>query len=85
MGAAMALVMLAFMLGMYTNRKANIAILVGSVIAFVSGLYLVRSQYTVDDVAWMKAMIPHHRHRDHDKHARQHYRPACAGTGRWDH
>jgi uncharacterized protein (DUF305 family) len=60
MGAAMALVMLAFMLGMYTNRKANIAIMVGSVIAFSAGLYLVRSQDTVGDVAWMKAMIPHH-------------------------
>ncbi|WP_417418476.1 DUF305 domain-containing protein [Hoeflea sp.] len=60
MGAAMALVMLAFMLGMYTNRKANIAIVVGSVIAFSAGLYLVRSQDTVGDVAWMKAMIPHH-------------------------
>lgn len=60
MGAAMAVVMLAFMLGMYTNRKANIAILVGSVIAFSAGLYLVRSQNTVGDVAWMKAMIPHH-------------------------
>ena len=60
MGAAMAMVMLAFMLGMYTNRKANIAILVGSVIAFGAGLYLVRSQDTVGDVAWMKAMIPHH-------------------------
>jgi len=60
MGAAMAVVMLAFMLGMYTNRKANIAILVGSVIAFSAGLYLVRSQNTVGDVAWMNAMIPHH-------------------------
>jgi len=60
MGAAMAVVMLAFMLSMYTNRKANIAILVGSVIAFSVGLYLVRSQDTVGDVAWMKAMIPHH-------------------------
>ena len=60
MGAAMAMVMLAFMLSMYTNRKANIAILVGSLIAFGAGLYLVRSQDTVGDVAWMKAMIPHH-------------------------
>ncbi|SOE17213.1 hypothetical protein SAMN05877838_2106 [Hoeflea halophila] len=60
MGAAMALVMLAFMLSMYTNRKANIAIVVGSVIAFSASLYLVRSQDTVGDVAWMKAMIPHH-------------------------
>lgn len=60
MGAAMAVVMLAFMLGMYKNRKANIAIVVGSVIAFSAGLYLVRSQDTVGDIAWMKAMIPHH-------------------------
>ncbi|MCZ4292034.1 DUF305 domain-containing protein [Hoeflea alexandrii] len=60
MGATMAVVMLAFMLGMYTNRKANIAIMVGAVIAFSAGLYLVRSQDTVGDVAWMKAMIPHH-------------------------
>ena len=60
MGAAMALVMLAFMLGMYTNRKANLAIVVGSVIAFSAGLFLVRSPDTVGDVAWMKAMIPHH-------------------------
>lgn len=60
MGAAMAVVMLAFMLGMYKNRRANIAIVVGSVIAFSAGLHLVRSQDTVGDIAWMKAMIPHH-------------------------
>ncbi len=34
--------------------------MVGAVIAFSAGLYLVRSQDTVGDVAWMKAMIPHH-------------------------
>lgn len=60
MGAIMAIVMLAFMLGMYTNRKANTAIFVGAAIAFGAFLYLVRSQDTVGDVAWMKAMIPHH-------------------------
>lgn len=60
MGAVMTIVMLAFMLGMYTNRKANIAIFVGAAIAFATFLYLVRSQDTVEDVAWMKAMIPHH-------------------------
>ncbi|WP_348675776.1 DUF305 domain-containing protein, partial [uncultured Abyssibacter sp.] len=27
---------------------------------FAAGIYLVRSQDTVGDVAWMKAMIPHH-------------------------
>lgn len=56
----MAIIMLAFMLGMYSNRKANIAIFAGAAIAFVAGVYLVRSQDTVGDVAWMKAMIPHH-------------------------
>ncbi len=60
MGGVMAIIMLAFMLGMYTNRKANIAIFVGAAMAFVVGLGLVRSQATVGDVAWMKAMIPHH-------------------------
>ena len=60
MGAAMAIVMLAFMLGMYDSRRANVAILVASVAVFGVSLWLVRSQATVDDVAWMKAMIPHH-------------------------
>jgi len=60
MGAVMAIVMLAFMLGMYTNTKANIAIFGGAAIIFAGSLYLVRSQDTVEDVSWMKAMIPHH-------------------------
>jgi uncharacterized protein (DUF305 family) len=60
MGAAMAMVMLAFMLGMYDNRRLNIAIFALSALVFAGSLYLVRSQVTVDDEAWMKAMIPHH-------------------------
>ncbi|WP_322891257.1 MULTISPECIES: DUF305 domain-containing protein [unclassified Yoonia] len=60
MGAAMAVIMLAFMLGMYGNKTANIAIFVGSGLAFAAALYLLRSQATVDEIAWMKAMIPHH-------------------------
>jgi hypothetical protein len=60
MGAAMALVMLGFMLGMYPNRQANIAIVVSSLVIFAASLWLVRSQATVEDVSWMKAMIPHH-------------------------
>lgn len=60
MGGAMAIIMLAFMLGMYSNRKVNLAILLGAAIAFTSGLGLVRTQSTVGDIAWMKAMIPHH-------------------------
>ena len=60
MGAAMAVVMLAFMLGMYRNRKANAAIFVGAALLFAGAFALVRAQSTVGDVAWMKAMIPHH-------------------------
>ena len=60
MGAAMAAVMLSFMLGMYTDRRRNIAIFAGAAVVFAVSLYLVRSQDTVGDVAWMKAMIPHH-------------------------
>lgn len=60
MGATMAVIMLAFMLGMYTNRRANVAILVGSVLVFAVALFLLRSQVTVGDVSYMRAMIPHH-------------------------
>lgn len=60
MGANMAFVMLAFMLSMYRKRAVNIAIFVGSVAVFALSLWLVRSQATIDDTAYMKAMIPHH-------------------------
>lgn len=60
MGAWMALVMLSFMLAMYTDRRRNLAIYTGSVVVFVIALWLVRSQETVQQVAYMKAMIPHH-------------------------
>ena len=60
MGAAMALVMLLFMWGMYPNQRVNRSILAVSAIVFIAALWLVRSQTTVDQVSWMKAMIPHH-------------------------
>jgi uncharacterized protein (DUF305 family) len=60
MGAVMAIIMLAFMWNMYKNTRLNIGILVGSVIVFAVALWLVRSQETVGDVSYMKAMIPHH-------------------------
>lgn len=60
MGATMAFIMLVFMLTMYTNKTMNVAIVVGSLVLFGASLWLVRSQETVQDVAWMKAMIPHH-------------------------
>ena len=60
MGSTMAAIMLAFMLGMYPNKSANAAIFVAVVAVFAGSLWLVRSQATVDQVSWMKAMIPHH-------------------------
>ena len=60
MGAAMAGVMLAFMLKMYANRRVNVGIFVGSSVLFCLALWLVRSQATIGDVAYMKGMIPHH-------------------------
>lgn len=60
MGATMAVIMLGFMWSMYKNRGVNLAILAGSAVVFVLALWLVRSQETVDDVSYMKAMIPHH-------------------------
>jgi peptidoglycan/LPS O-acetylase OafA/YrhL len=60
MAGCMALVMLFFMRGMYKDKRANLIIALGSIALIGSGLWLVRSQATVGDIAWMKAMIPHH-------------------------
>ncbi len=60
MGGAMAIVMLAFMLGMYRNKRLNLMIFGGSALIAVLALFLVRSQVTVSDQSYMKAMIPHH-------------------------
>ena len=59
MGAAMAIIMLLFMLGMYKNKKLNLGIFIGSAVIFAAGLFFVRSQETVQDKSWMRAMIPH--------------------------
>jgi uncharacterized protein (DUF305 family) len=60
MGATMAVIMLGFMPDMYENRRLNLAIVAASLAVFGIALWLVRSQRTVDDVSYMKAMIPHH-------------------------
>ncbi len=60
MGATMAAIMLGFMPSMYRNTKPNIGIGVGAVVVFARSLWLVRSQETVQDESWMRAMIPHH-------------------------
>jgi uncharacterized protein (DUF305 family) len=60
MGSAMAVIMLGFMLHMHRNRAVNACIFCGAAAVFVSALLLVRSQTTVGEVSYMRAMIPHH-------------------------
>ncbi|MDZ4675856.1 MAG: DUF305 domain-containing protein [Gemmatimonadota bacterium] len=60
MGAAMMVIMLAFMLGMYPSRKVNRAIVLGAGLLLLSAVWLVRSQTTVTGVDYMEGMIPHH-------------------------
>jgi hypothetical protein len=60
MGSTMALVMLGFMLGMYKDRKANLAVVLGALAVLGLATWLVRSQTTVQEESYMRAMIPHH-------------------------
>jgi uncharacterized protein (DUF305 family) len=60
MGATMAIIMLGYMLHMYEDPRVNLGIFAGSAMLFAVALWLVRSQTTVEDVSYMRAMIPHH-------------------------
>ena len=60
MGMAMIVIMLGFMWGMYKSLTTKIVVMVAAVLGFFLFLFLARSQSTVDDESWMKAMIPHH-------------------------
>jgi hypothetical protein len=60
MGSTMAVIMLGFMLSMYRDKRVNIGIAAGAVVVFALSLWLVRSQETVQDRSYMRAMIPHH-------------------------
>jgi uncharacterized protein (DUF305 family) len=60
MGGIMTAVMMLFMWRMYPNKRTNAAVLGVAAALFVAGLSLVRTQATIGDVAYMRAMIPHH-------------------------
>lgn len=60
MGAVMATTVLSFMLNMYRKIAIDAAIFGSSAVVLLLSLGLVRSQSTVGDVAYMKAMISHH-------------------------
>ena len=60
MGMAMIVIMLGFMWGMYKTKLTKVLVMLGAIAGFFVFLFLARSQATVDDESWMKAMIPHH-------------------------
>ncbi len=56
----MAIIMLLFMIDMYKDKKKNTAIIIGSILLMSLSTILVRQQIPINDVKWMRAMIPHH-------------------------
>jgi uncharacterized protein (DUF305 family) len=60
MVSPMAIMMLLMMGKMYPNKKVNTTIIIGAVAIFGLALTGLRTQTPVDDIQYMKAMIPHH-------------------------
>ena len=60
MGSVMTVVMLAFMWSMYEGQGLKIGVLVGAALLGVVFLSVNRAQALIDDIRFMKSMIPHH-------------------------
>jgi hypothetical protein len=60
MAAAMMIIELALMGGMYPNKRLNALLLVVSLVAVVAFWVCIRSQTAVNDRQFLKSMIPHH-------------------------
>jgi uncharacterized protein (DUF305 family) len=60
MTAAMAIIELALMGGMYPNKKWNVGILAISALALAAFWFAIRQQAAVSDRQFLKSMIPHH-------------------------
>ena len=60
MGGAMGIVMMAWMWGMYANRRWNIGVVAASVALAIVATFLSQSQILVEDGNYMRGMIPHH-------------------------
>jgi hypothetical protein len=56
----MAPVMMGMMGMMYPSKKINTMIIVGSIVALIIVVFLLRNQTFVGDKQYMKGMIPHH-------------------------
>lgn len=60
MGCVMSIVMLSFMWSMYEGMGTKIGVLVVAALLGTALLFANRSQALIDDVRFMKSMIPHH-------------------------
>jgi hypothetical protein len=60
MGCVMAVVMLGFMWSMYHGKGTKIGVVAVSAVLGLTLLWVNRSQAVIDDVSFMKSMIPHH-------------------------
>lgn len=60
MGCVMAVIMLGFMWKMYAGPAMKLAVLAGAIFLGFGVLAINREQTLIDDVAFMKSMIPHH-------------------------
>lgn len=56
----MAAVMLLLMNSMYENKRANLAIIVGSLVLFGASFIAMRTQAAIGDKELIRGMIPHH-------------------------
>lgn len=60
MVSVMALIMMGTMWKMFSNKKLNVGIILGSIVVGMLSLYLVRTQTGVNDERFLDSMIPHH-------------------------
>ena len=60
MGCVMTIVMLGFMWSMYTGTGTKVTVLLVAALASIALLVVNRNQIWVNDVSFMRAMIPHH-------------------------
>jgi hypothetical protein len=60
MGCVMAVVMLAFMWSMYEGKGTKMAVVAGAAVLALILLGVNRQQTLINDVRFMKSMIPHH-------------------------
>ena len=60
MGGAMGVVMIAWMWGMYADRRWNIGVVIASLVLAGVATFLSQTQLLVGDENYMRGMIPHH-------------------------